>query len=102
MLDRLIKSELFFQERRRRNEGRPSADPSDPDAHNRHFGTSLPPKLPETTAWWKNQQRDLFAATDAAELGSMQTMTTITHNDSTPELIDIVCCVPEHANKYLS
>ena len=88
MLDRLHKTALFFKNLARKKEGRPgSGDPRDPDAYNRLFGTAEPSKLPETTEWWKRQQRDLFAATDDAELGPMGTMTTITHNDSAPEML---------------
>ena len=88
MLDRLHKTALFFKERNRKKQGRAnSADPQDPDPFNRLFGTAEPSKLPETTEWWKRQQRDLFAASENAELGPMGTLTTITHNDSTPEML---------------
>ena len=36
---------------------------------------------------WKKQQRDLLAMSDDSELGLMQSMVTVTHNDSTPEML---------------
>ena len=36
---------------------------------------------------WKKQQRDLLAMSDDSELGLMQAMVTVTHNDSTPEML---------------
>ena len=35
----------------------------------------------------KKQQRDLFAMSDDSELGLMQSMVTVTHNDSCPEML---------------
>ena len=37
--------------------------------------------------WWKEQANDLFALTEEHELGMMSTMTTITHNDLSPEVL---------------
>ena len=37
--------------------------------------------------WWKEQANDLFALTEEHELGMMSTMTTITHNDLSPEIL---------------
>lgn len=37
--------------------------------------------------WWGRQRRDLFAATEDSELGPVGTMTTITQNDSSPEML---------------
>ena len=36
---------------------------------------------------WKKQQQDLFAMSDDSELGLMQAMVTVTHNDSCPEML---------------
>ena len=43
----------------------------------RGYGTAAPSTIPESTEWWKKQQRDLFAIADDAELGLMQTMATL-------------------------
>ena len=40
-----------------------------------------------SSEWWKEQANDLFALTEEHELGMMSTMTTITHNDLSPELL---------------
>ena len=53
----------------------------------RLFGTAQPSDIPESSEWWHRQQRDLFAVTDDAELGMMQTMITVTANDSSPEML---------------
>ena len=37
----------------------------------RLFGTVQPADIPESTEWWKRQQRDLFAMSDDAELGPL-------------------------------
>jgi hypothetical protein len=39
----------------------------------RLFGTVQPADIPESTEWWKRQQRDLFAMSDDAELGPLLT-----------------------------
>ena len=36
----------------------------------RAYGTIVPAKIPESTAWWKMQSRDLMAITDDAESGA--------------------------------
>jgi hypothetical protein len=50
----------------------------------------MPADIPESTAWWHRQQKDVFALSDATELGLMQAMITITHNDSAPEMLAAV------------
>ena len=40
-----------------------------------------------SSAWWREQQKDLFALTEPHELGMMSCMVTITHNDYVPELL---------------
>ena len=47
----------------------------------------IPANIPESTAWWSKQRKDLFALTDEAELGMMQAMVTISHNDYCPEML---------------
>ena len=41
----------------------------------------------KSSAWWKVQSKDLFAITEEGEMGMMQSMVTITHNDRVPELL---------------
>ena len=89
MLDRFNKTMLFFRHGQRKKTGMEDASREEPlDAYDRLFGTSEPSILPETTEWWRRHQRDLFAAADDAELGPMSTMTTVTHNDSSPEMLE--------------
>ena len=47
----------------------------------------MPANIPESSAWWRNQSKDLFAITEEGEMGMMQCMVTITHNDRVPELL---------------
>ena len=87
-LDRLLKTELFFKNKRRRECGRPGASAVDEeDPMKRLFGTAQPADIPESAEWWKRQQRDLFSISDDAELGLMQAMITVTANDSNPEML---------------
>ena len=87
-LDRLIKTELFFKNKKRQQSGRPGASaPDEREPLRRIFGTAQPSDVPESSEWWKRQQRDLFAISDDAELGLMQAMVTATHNDSAPEML---------------
>jgi hypothetical protein len=87
-LGRLHQNELFFKNLRRRQAGRRGASAADdPDPVVRLFGTAQPGAIPESSEWWKRQQRDLFAISDDAELGMMQTMITVTANDSSPEML---------------
>ena len=67
-LTRLIQSELFFKNARRRELGRKTASPADDkDAVTRLFGTAMPADIPESTGWWQRQTKDLLAASDDAE-----------------------------------
>ena len=43
--------------------------------------------IPESSAWWKEQAKDLFALTEEHELGMMSSMVTITHNDLVLEML---------------
>ena len=40
-----------------------------------------------SSAWWREQNKDLFALTEPHELGMMSCMVTLTHNDFVPELL---------------
>jgi hypothetical protein len=72
-LDRLVKTELFFKHKRRQEQTRPNLPAAnDPDAIRRLFGTASPADIPESTAWWKRQQRDLLTLCADEELGLMQ------------------------------
>ena len=87
-LGRLLQTELFFKNKRRRECGRSGASAADEqDPMKRLFGTAQPADIPESAEWWKRQQRDLFSVSDNAELGLMQTMVTVTANDSSPEML---------------
>ena len=87
-LSRLIQTELFFKNKARRKAGRRGAsNANDPDPVARLFGTAQPADVPESSEWWKRQQRDLFSLTDEAELGLMTCMVTVTANDSSPEML---------------
>eukprot|EP00973_Karenia_brevis_P096384 12431531-Karenia_brevis.AAC.1 len=62
-MSRLLQTELFFKNKRRREGGRPTASAAeDTDPVTRFFGTTQPTDIPETSEWWKRQQRDLFTA----------------------------------------
>lgn len=75
-LDSLIKNTLFNTNSRRRAKGRPASSMDDRDGFTRTFGTAIPRNIPESTAWWSAQSKDLFALTEEGELGMMQTMVT--------------------------
>ena len=81
---------MFFKEKKRREQGRPSAAEGDPDNYLRLFGDKQPRDIPETSAWWKAQQKNVCAISDDAEAGMMQVMVTVTQNDSTPEMLAAV------------
>ena len=72
MLDRLTKTELFFNCKRRRESGRPCVPETEQDPYKRLFGTAQPGDIPETSEWWKRQQSNVFTISDDAELGLMQ------------------------------
>eukprot|EP00973_Karenia_brevis_P001467 199097-Karenia_brevis.AAC.1 len=87
-LSRLLQEALFFKNKRRREGGRAGASKADePDPVKRLYGTAQPADIPESSEWWKRQQRDLYAVSDDNELGLMQTMVTITANDSSSEML---------------
>ncbi|MDP6676562.1 MAG: hypothetical protein QGI29_03260 [Pirellulales bacterium] len=90
--DRLNKTALFFKEKRRRQAEAHNVTPDGPggDPCTRIFGEKQPTDLPESSTWWNKQQKDICAIADDAEEGIFQTMVTITHNDSAPEILAAV------------
>ena len=56
----------------------------------RLYGTGLPASIPETTTWWKQQAKNLYAMSEDAEMGLMQAMLTQSHNDKSPEMLAAV------------
>ena len=64
-LDRIIKAGLF------RTQMRSTSGKAEPgtDAYAQWFGTTIPRAMPESSAWWKSQQKDLFAMTEEFENG---------------------------------
>jgi hypothetical protein len=59
-LDRLIKTELFFKERRRRQAGRPSTGPGETDPIKKLFGTAQPGPQAQTCSQPCRHQRTCF------------------------------------------
>ncbi len=77
-LDLSIKKALFFKNAARRRLGRSSPDaPADNFA--KYYGTIVPSSIPDSTAWWRRQAKELNCICDDAEAGLMQAMVTITH-----------------------
>ena len=90
-MNRFLYSTLFNVNRIRRQAGiRTASSAKDADPFTRFFGTAAPSSIPESTEWWKRQQKELFAITDDAECGIMQAMVTISHNDNCAELLAAV------------
>ena len=87
-LNRITTAELYFTNRKRQATGRSGASTgTEADPITRHYGTVVPSSIPESTEWWKKHQKDLLAMSDDDELGLMQAMVTVTHNDSCPEML---------------
>jgi hypothetical protein len=82
----MIKNTLFFSHRKRRPNGQQQQPPQG-DSISRWLGTAIPSSIPESSSWWRNQQKHLAAITDDAECGLMQLMVTITHHDRVPEML---------------
>ena len=56
-LHRLITKELFFRNYMAQQRKTPNAsDPKESDPVTRIYGTVIPSDIPESTAWWRNQQ----------------------------------------------
>ena len=79
-MDLSIKNALFFSQVGRRQLGRAVAD--GPDTFSKWYGTIVPHNIPDSTAWWRRQARELGAICDDTECGLMQSMVTITHAGS--------------------
>ena len=75
-LDLAIKNALFFAQAGRRKHGRATPNPT--DSFSKWFGTIVPASIPDSTAWWRRQSRELGAICDDTECGLMQSMVTIT------------------------
>eukprot|EP00973_Karenia_brevis_P068597 9540095-Karenia_brevis.AAC.1 len=92
MYNRVNESNLFFKEKKRREQtpaaGISSAEPD--DKITQLFGQKQPADLPESSVWWKKQQKDLAAIADITEHGIPQAMITVTQSDSSPELLAAV------------
>ncbi len=88
-LDLSIKKALFFKNAARRRLGRASPDaPGDNFA--KYYGTVVPSSIPDSTAWWRKQAKELNCICDDAEAGLMQAMVTITHNNRSAEMLATV------------
>ena len=66
--DRMLKHQLFKHHSFSRR-GRAAAAEAGADNFVRAFGKDVPKVIPESTAWSKEQARDLDAITDVTELG---------------------------------
>ena len=87
-LDLSIKRALFFKNATRHRLGRsPDASGSN---FGKHFGTVVPSTIPDSTAWWRRQAKELNCICDDAEAGLMQAMVTITHNNRSAEMLATV------------
>ena len=88
-LDWLIKHELFNLHYRKSQQhgAAASSQEQEPDPYKRKYGTAIPKNIPESSAWWKEQAKDLLALTEEHELGMMSCMVTQTHNDLAPEML---------------
>ena len=91
-MDALIKYALFWSKRKKeqKQKGAGAPPPVVKDPVERLFGTVQPSSIPESTAWWRRQSKDLMAMTDDAENGLMQAMLTQSHNDKCPEMLAAV------------
>ena len=86
--NRLMVADLFFTNRKRQEAGtRGASAGTEADPITRLYGTAQPSHIPESSAWWERQAKDLSAITDDSENGMMQAMVTVTHNDSCPEML---------------
>gem|GEM_PF-6250332 len=87
-LNRIMVADLYFTNRARQAAGRRGASAgTEEDPITRLYGAAQPSHIPESTAWWARQAKDLGALTDDSENGMMQAMVTVTHNDACPEML---------------
>ena len=75
-LDLHIKTTMFFGQLRKRRCGRTM--PATTDKFTYCFGNIVPSQIPDSTAWWRRQGKELAAICDECECGLMQAMVTIT------------------------
>ena len=68
-LDRIIKNDLFQLNRRRRNQARAAGEHGNLDDFQKNFGSAVPVSIPESSAWWRHQSKNLFAITEEGEMG---------------------------------
>ena len=69
-LDAMIKRKLFSSNQARgQRQSKVSPTAEQADSFTRTFGSVIPAKIPESSAWWKNQSRELAAITEDAESG---------------------------------
>ena len=52
------------------------------DPYKKLYGTTIPKNIPESSAWWREQSKDLFAVTEEHELGLMSSMVTTAEGES--------------------
>ena len=91
MYEHLSMNQLYHQNKyRQKGRNKPANAEADADGFKRIFGDKLPSNLPETPAWFRRKQKEPFAMADDAELGAFATMTTVTANDWTPEMLAAV------------
>jgi len=113
-LDQTLKRHLFFGKFYRGRSRASAAGSAATDNFERAFGSVVPKDIPESTAWWREQSRELDAITDDAESGAtclvqrtfsvilrlrvycfrtaglMNCMVTVTHINRVPELLAMV------------
>ena len=65
--DNALKHKLFWNNRAKRRHGL-AHGASDADRFSQMYGTIVPSNIPESTAWWKRQTRELAAITDVRGL----------------------------------
>ena len=70
-LDLSIKKALFWKNAARRRLGRASPD-SPADNFAKWFGTDVPSSIPNLTAWWRRQAKELACICGDTEAGLMQ------------------------------
>ena len=70
-LDLAIKNALFFGQIARRRCGKATTNA---DKFTQTYGNIVPSHIPDSTAWWRRQSKELAAICDDAECGLMQAM----------------------------
>ena len=66
--DNALKHKLLWNNKAKRALGR-TYGASGQDKFSQMYGTVVPSSIPESTAWWKRQTKELAAITDDAEAG---------------------------------